>query len=127
MEQYVKTVNVEQKVTIKLARTTILPAALRYQKELAETAAATKAAGATPDTKTLATVSDLIGKLTTATGELESAAAAHSDGLLAEAKHLRDAVLPAMLKVRDVVDTLEGVLADDLWPLPSYQEMCFIK
>jgi glutamine synthetase len=127
MEQYVKTVNVEQKVAIKLAKTAILPAALRYQKELAETAAAVKAAGSTPDTKTLATVSDLIGKLTTATSELESAAAHHSDGVLAEAKHLRDAVLPAMLKVRDVVDTLEGVLADDLWPLPSYQEMCFIK
>ena len=70
---------------------------------------------------------DLIGKLTTATSALETAADHHADGVLAEAKHLRDAVLPAMLKVRDVADTLEGLVADDLWPLPSYQEMLFIK
>jgi glutamine synthetase len=123
----VKTVNVEQKVAIKLAKTSILPAALHYQKNLADTAASVKAAGGTPETKTLAEVSDLIGKLVTATSALETAAGHHSDGVLAESKHLRDAVLPAMLKVRDVVDALEGIVADELWPLPSYQEMCFIK
>ena len=36
-------------------------------------------------------------------------------------------VLPAMLEVRRAVDALEGVVADDLWPLPTYQEMLFIK
>ena len=44
-----------------------------------------------------------------------------------EAKHLRDAVLPAMAQVRETADTLEGVVADDLWPLPTYQEMLFIR
>jgi glutamine synthetase len=36
-------------------------------------------------------------------------------------------VLPAMLKVREYADKLEGYVADDLWPLPTYQEMLFIK
>jgi glutamine synthetase len=32
-----------------------------------------------------------------------------------------------MLRVREVADELEGVVADDLWPLPTYQEILFIK
>ncbi len=36
-------------------------------------------------------------------------------------------VLPAMAMVRKYADELEGWVADDLWPLPTYQEMLFIK
>ena len=32
-----------------------------------------------------------------------------------------------MVAVREVADELEGIVADDLWPLPTYQEMLFIK
>jgi glutamine synthetase len=45
---------------------------------------------------------------------------------LAEAEHARDALLPAMTAVRAAADVLEGIVADDLWPLPTYQEMLFI-
>ena len=59
--------------------------------------------------------------------ELE-AAMAHSDhGLLKEAEHMCYTVQPAMLKVRNAADDLEALVADDLWPLPTYQEMLFIK
>ena len=44
----------------------------------------------------------------------------------AEAEHSRDALLPAMTAVRSAADLLEGVVADDLWPLPTYQEMLYI-
>jgi glutamine synthetase len=44
--------------------------------------------------------------------------------VLAEAEHARDALLPAA--VRSAADTREGVVAGDLWPLPSYQEMLYI-
>jgi glutamine synthetase len=40
---------------------------------------------------------------------------------------MRDKVIPAMAGVRDVADRLEGIVADDLWPLPKYSEMLFIK
>jgi glutamine synthetase len=43
------------------------------------------------------------------------------------AKHFQEAVLPAMLEARTAADALEGIVADDLWPLPTYQEMLFIK
>ena len=40
---------------------------------------------------------------------------------------LRDSVLPAMNEVRRLGDKLETMVADDLWPLPTYREMLFIK
>ena len=50
-----------------------------------------------------------------------------SDDTYAHAKHYRDAVVPAMLQIRVAADALEGVVSDELWPLPTYQEMLFIK
>ena len=43
------------------------------------------------------------------------------------AAYMRDRVIPAMDDVREVADRLEKVVADDLWPLPKYSEMLFIK
>jgi glutamine synthetase len=40
---------------------------------------------------------------------------------------MRDTVYPAMMTVRETADRLEGIVADDLWPLPKYEEMLFIK
>jgi glutamine synthetase len=50
-----------------------------------------------------------------------------SGNILDEAKHYCHKLVPDMLAVREATDTLEGVVADDLWPLPTYQEMLFIK
>ena len=44
-----------------------------------------------------------------------------------QARHRCDVVLPSMLSVRRCADELEEIVADDLWPLPTYQEMLFIK
>ena len=32
-----------------------------------------------------------------------------------------------MLQTRVAADALEGIVSDELWPLPTYQEMLFIK
>ena len=128
LEQYCKTVNVEANLTAKIAKTTILPAAVRYQSELAENVATLKAAGVTPDTGALREVSELIAKLQSGLLGLQSATEHHgAENALAEAKHFCNAVLPAMLKVREAADQLENVVADDMWPLPTYQEILFIK
>jgi glutamine synthetase len=47
--------------------------------------------------------------------------------VIEQARHYRDAVIPAMNQVREVADQLEQIVADDLWPLPTYREMLFIK
>ncbi len=128
LEQYVKTVAVESKLVVKMAKTTILPAALTYQKQLADTAASVKAAGVDADVSLLKDVSALTAKLSGAIAALEKEMA-HEGGSssLDHAKHYAHGVLPAMLKVREAADALEGVVADDVWPLPTYQEMLFIK
>ena len=72
-------------------------------------------------------VTDLIGKLQAGLIGLKSAVGHHGAAdVLAEAKHFATSVLPAMLKVRDAADGSRRVV-DDLWPLPTYQEMLFIK
>ena len=45
---------------------------------------------------------------------------------LEEAEHALHELLPAMDAVRRASDELETMVADDLWPLPTYQEMLFI-
>ena len=128
LEQYVKTINVEKNLVLQISKTQILPSVLRFQTELANNAIAVKGAGLSADTLLLTKVSGLIADLTGAIAVLEKAAAHHgASSLLEEAKYFRDSILPAQLKVREVADTLEHLVPQDIWPLPTYQEMLFIK
>ncbi len=80
------------------------------------------------DTDTLDKLTSLVKLLQDSVADLE-AAMVESNGhdLLAESRHCCEAILPAMVNVRQYADELEGLVADDLWPLPTYQEMLFIK
>jgi glutamine synthetase len=127
IEQYVMTVGVEANLTLEIGRTTILPAAIRYQTELAANVAALKGAGVEADTSTLETVSAPLAALRSGLVGLEAAIAGlHDLAGLDEATYARDSILPAMLAVREAADELEGLVADDLWALPTYQEMLYI-
>ena len=126
-EQYVKTILVEAKLMIEISRTMIFPAAIRYQSQLASTCANLKTLGYEFDTDTLDKMTTLVKALQDTTAKLDATLGKHHDGLHAEARSLCDNVLPAMSAVREAADELEGYVADDLWPLPTYQEMLFIK
>ena len=128
-ERYCKDVATEAKLALSIAKTTVLPAAYRYQGELASTAASIKAAGiASADTGSLKKVTALVASLEKAIHELEETLSHTAEGdVLSHAKHYRDEVIPAMLETRKVVDELETIVADDLWPLPTYREMLFIR
>lgn len=128
LEQYCKAVNVEARLMIEIAKTMIFPAAIRYQGELAATCANLKAVGYTFDTNTLDKVTAMVKALQDGIVALE-AKMDHLGGssLLDEAKHFCHDILPAMLDLRKAADDLEANVADDLWPLPTYQEMLFIK
>jgi glutamine synthetase len=121
-EQYEKVVNVEAKLVAEIAQTKIFPVAAEYAASLAEGAAKLKAAGVSVSTATLEKVAALVSQLES---DLAMLHAVHS-----KAHEIGDwtfKVLPAMLKIRATVDELEGLLPDDVWPLPTYQEMLFIK
>ncbi len=129
-ENYVKTVSIEGKLASMMARTMILPAALRYQAEVATAVNATKAAGVdvAGQMELLKTLTATINGFQSAAATLDHALAHHAEGdAHAHAKHARDAVLPAMASLRVLGDKLETLVADDLWPLPTYREMLFIK
>jgi len=126
LEQYALTVSVEAKLTLELATTVILPAALRYQTELASNVATMKAAGVEPSTALLEDVSATVAELVSALADLKKGVDDHSAiSAMDEAAHMQG-LLPAMEAVRAAADSLESVVADDLWPLPTYQEMLYI-
>ncbi|MEZ7198093.1 glutamine synthetase III family protein [Pseudodesulfovibrio karagichevae] len=127
-EQYCQHIVTESLLTIKVAKTIILPSAIRYQGELAQVAASIKAAGIEPRTILLQEVTDKLRDLQQSIVALEKIVAKEDFKSIEEdARYKVEKTLPAMLAVREVADALEGIVADDLWPLPSYQEMLFIK
>ena len=127
LEQYCLSVGLEARTAIEMAKTIVFPAAIRYQGELASTCANLKAVGYVFDTDTLDRVTGLVKDLQDGIAKLEALMAEHGGhSKLDHAKHLHDEVLPAMASLRVTADTLEGTVADDLWPLATYQEMLFI-
>jgi glutamine synthetase len=129
-EAYVKAVNIEGQTALLMAKTFILPAVLRFQKEVGESVAAAKAAGAAnpAGVELLSTVVSSCSELSRATAALEKTLAHQGDGdAFLHAKHMRTAVLPAMAELRKIADKIETFVPDDLWPLPTYREMLFIK
>jgi glutamine synthetase len=119
-EQYAVNINIESETAAGIARTMLLPASVRYLNELRITE-----------------LDELTGEIEPLVKELHFALLKLEDANLEEnqqdsspakwATYIRDTVIPAMDDVRDVADRLEKFVADDLWPLPKYSEMLFIK
>jgi glutamine synthetase len=126
LEMYALTIAVEAKLALELGSTVILPAAVRYQTELAQNVAALKKAGMAPDMTMLEAVSTPISELTAALAALKAGLTEHGGDSAAEEAAHAQSLLPKMDAVRAAADTLEGIVADDLWPLPTYQEMLYI-
>ncbi len=130
VETYNKTVNVEGQLMVLMANRYILPAAFDYQKRVAQSLSAVKAAGgkSVEGRKTLDNVSRLTDEFRRRTDRL-AAALEHEGNGSAEthAKHFRDVVVPAMAKLREAGDALEVIMPHETWPLATYREMLFIK
>jgi glutamine synthetase len=129
-EKYVKEVTIEADMMVMMAKTMILPAALRYQAEVAGAVNATKAAGVDNGAQVehLKDLTGVLAKFQAATKALCDAAHHHPDGdAYAHAKYVKESVIPKMAELRTFGDKLETMVADDLWPLPTYREMLFIK
>ncbi len=128
-ERYVKILNIEGTATLDIGMNQILPAAFTYQKALADSINALKSAGVEPPAAQLdllKTVANKTAALKTALDSLESDLA-KSNGTDAhhQGETFRNLIIPAMLGVRTIADELEGIVEDDLWPLPKYREMLF--
>jgi glutamine synthetase len=129
LEKYVKQVLIEAETALLMARTQILPAAIRAQTELAEAVAASESADVpAQDTREdLEELSGLIAKFRKAIDVLEKQAEHEASDPHAHAEHIRDKVRPAMEDLRELADQLEQRVPADLWPFPTYRQMLVIK
>ncbi len=119
-EQYAVKINIEAETAAQIARTMLLPAAVRHLNEL-------KATGLD---ELVEEVEPLVKELQYAIVKLEDANLSDNQpdsSAMKWAVYMRDTTIPAMDDVRQVADRLEKLVADDLWPLPKYSEMLFIK
>jgi len=127
LEQYAKTINTEANLVVRMATTIIFPAAMRYQSELAAACASLKAIGHDYKMAALEGVTDKLRSLQESATKLDKLLEHEAKDTHAEAKYMCEKILPAMAEIRGYADALEAVVADDLWSLPSYQEMLFIR
>jgi len=129
LEQYCKTVRTEARLTIRMARTIIFPASMRYQGELANTASRMRDLGLDYRTVALDEITEWQRGMQDATARLESCLTgleSAGEGLDAACRYCNE-VLPLMQEVRRNADMLETRVADDLWALPNFQEILFGK
>jgi glutamine synthetase len=129
IEKYIKQLAIEAETMVSIARGQVLPAALRHQQGIAEAVAATKAAGVDcADTiASLRSFVELVTRLRNATASVEQASAHHDADPMKHAGQISRDLKPAMAELRTVVDTLETLVAADLWPLPTYRDLLFLK
>ena len=129
IEKYVKQLTIEAETMISIARSQILPAAIEHQVLLAQSVSATEAASVEceDDHEALREFAGFVSRLRRAIVALEKACAHHVDDTHKHATHINAKVKPAMDALREVVDTLETHVAADLWPLPTYRELLFLK
>jgi glutamine synthetase len=128
-EKYAKQIQIESEQMVLLARQYILPAALRQQTLLAETVVATQGADvdAEPARTELRAFAGYVDRFRDLTDRLDEADNESDGDPVRHAEHLRSRVIPLMADLREAGDELETRVAADVWPLPSYREMLFIR
>ncbi|MCP3925367.1 MAG: glutamine synthetase type III [Desulfobacterales bacterium] len=126
-EQYIMKIEVEAKTAVNMAETIIYPSSLSYQEELANCALKVREAGLSFDTSRLAIIINLTDSLNESTSNLKDLMAIQKETMQSQMEFSCNEIIPAMNEVRKYADQLEELISDDLWTLPSYKEMLFIR
>jgi glutamine synthetase len=123
LEQYTTTINIEGETAASIARTMLLPAAIQWLAALGE------ADGGPGVERLQEELSGLVDELVERIFALETANREYpeTDDVLEGARYVQGSVIDAMASVREIADRLERIIPDDLWPLPKYSEVLFIK
>jgi len=129
LEAYNKTINIEGQLMTLMANRYILPAALEYQKQIGQSIAAVKAGGGVSASgkRLLSTYTKLVDKFKTQADVLTAALDHSGTDAFKHARYMRDKVVPAMVRLREIGDELEVLTPHGIWPLPTYREMLFVK
>jgi len=127
-EQYILAIGVEAKLVISMAKTGIYPAVVKYMSDLSSTINSLKSAGVELSNKPLASIAAQLTSMMDSVAKLGAANSQHDFATVEE--HMQfcaKTIRPLMDEVRGFADALEGEIADEFWPFPTYQEMLFIK
>jgi glutamine synthetase len=127
-EQYVLSIEVEAKLVIDMAKTSIYPAAMSYLSGLAKTGKRMAKLKIELDNSTAETVAAEVNAMMSAVEKLSEAM--EKEGFASTEEHMQfcaNDIRALMDEVRAHADALEAEVSDELWPLPKYQEMLFIK
>ena len=126
-EQYVLAIEVEAKLALQIARTQVYPAAVRYLGDLGKALQEQQAMGLHPNLSLRNQLGELLEQLNNGCDALEQGLGNAPHGTEAHMRHCADTLMPLIGSLRAAVDGLERVVDDELWPLPSYQEMLFMR
>ena len=127
-EQYVLSIEVEAKLVIDMAKTIIYPAAIDYLTTLGATSEGMAAMGVELDNTIAKAVADNANSMIAAVSKLAEALESHDFASTEEhMQYCASTIRGLMDEVRAAADALEADVSDELWPLPKYQEMLFIK
>ncbi|WP_017295534.1 glutamine synthetase III family protein [Geminocystis herdmanii] len=127
-EQYLLSIEVEAKLVISIAKTTIYPAAMKYLSNLSGTIVILKNMGIEVDVTPVKKVAELADAMMAEVYKLSHALSKHDfDSVEDHLQYYAQTIRSLMDEVRKYADGLEAEIADELWPLPTYQEMLFIK
>ncbi|MDP1661656.1 MAG: hypothetical protein Q8L55_07045, partial [Phycisphaerales bacterium] len=105
------------------------PAALQHQTRMAQAVASAEAAGVDADKQRNA-LESFVAQVTLTTNAISALAEAldhHDSDYYKHARQVRTDVRGAMAALRAAVDALELTVSDDLWPVPTYGDLLFIK
>jgi len=129
LENYSKAINIEGLTAADMARTEILPAVMRYTKEVCDMVQSKKAVGIEPAVETAlanrlnaltVTLSERIDKLSAAIADAQQVTDAY-----AKAVSYHNNVFTAMAELRAVADELETIVDERCWPYPTYDELLY--
>jgi glutamine synthetase len=130
-EAYNRSILIEAKTMLNMAKRQILPVCIKYSTELAGSAVSISSAGIDAKTQKdlLNNLCSLITSLNKDISKLEDslAKAKEVSNVVESAKFARDKIFTAMQTLRATVDELEAVVDAKLWPMPTYAEMLFMR
>ena len=129
LENYEKVLNIEAQTTVDMAKRQILPAVLKFEKDMCEAVAAKKAAGFAAGAeqelaeKVIALTDTLSARIKNLEADIVKAHAVEE--ITDKARFYHDTVFASMQSLRAAADELETIVAADYWPIPTYSELLF--
>ncbi len=127
-EQYILSIDVEAKLVIEMAKSTIYPAAMQYLSDISSTSASMSTMGVEMDSSIAKTIATEANAMISTVAKLSDAL--EKEDFASTEEHMQycaNDIISLMNEVRSHADVLEAEISDELWPLPKYREMLFIK